>query len=499
MSEKPIERLNYFNGQRLEADDLRLEQAYHMRIQRWLSKSLFSPGVADGFDVSAVEDPDTKKKDKVLVAPGLALDDLGRAIILINPVELSPQARFLCVRYAEHKGRVQEGECTVRGASPGALARWGGPERIVSDVDFTWRAGLPQQDKELVIAELELNPDCTIARVATGAKKVAAATQVSRVYSYALEGEKDIDSRNAKKIHFHIRGRRPEAVTLYLRASKFSTLFYSEIGRHGHAAKINGQSSSEVEVKTGTSLDRETGKLAWSPQHKHSLTDVTTMNESEGPEQHKHSLDVEFSRSNPPSPVSEPLEFVEWVAGKLEKQKKRMIVLGDKFEFKFLMIDYENWHKGNVLDTVGGSIGGGQHSHGFASDAETGQDETSYDHIHKVSLATTLDETGAEDEMARPTQKALKYLKNLRVAINGRDVTDKIRAQLKETNPNAWGLVNSLDGSPADPLGADGTGPIRLDLIDGLSFDRNEKPYEIELFVKDEGTGGCIQYNLYVE
>ncbi len=40
MNEKPIERLQYYNGQRLEADDLKLEQEYHIRVRRWLNKSL---------------------------------------------------------------------------------------------------------------------------------------------------------------------------------------------------------------------------------------------------------------------------------------------------------------------------------------------------------------------------------------------------------------------------------------------------------------------------
>jgi hypothetical protein len=42
MNEKPIERMNYFNGQRLEADDFQVEQEYHVRVRRWLNKSLYS-------------------------------------------------------------------------------------------------------------------------------------------------------------------------------------------------------------------------------------------------------------------------------------------------------------------------------------------------------------------------------------------------------------------------------------------------------------------------
>jgi hypothetical protein len=89
------------------------------------------------------------------------------------------------------------------------------------------------------------------------------------------------------------------------------------------------------------------------------------------------------------------------------------------------------------------------------------------------------------------------------------DYTKKILEQLQKTNPSVWSpggiLVTSLDGGIGRPLTDRGTGPIRLDLIDGLTFEPDEfVPYEIELSVPGErvegdGNGGCIQYNLYVE
>ena len=53
MIEKPIDRLNYFNGQRLEATDFKTEQDYHIRVRRWLNKSLYSAGIARGLEVHA--------------------------------------------------------------------------------------------------------------------------------------------------------------------------------------------------------------------------------------------------------------------------------------------------------------------------------------------------------------------------------------------------------------------------------------------------------------
>ena len=51
MIEEPLDRLNYYNGQRLEASDLKLEQQYHIRVRRWINKSLYTPGIASGLDV----------------------------------------------------------------------------------------------------------------------------------------------------------------------------------------------------------------------------------------------------------------------------------------------------------------------------------------------------------------------------------------------------------------------------------------------------------------
>jgi hypothetical protein len=91
------------------------------------------------------------------------------------------------------------------------------------------------------------------------------------------------------------------------------------------------------------------------------------------------------------------------------------------------------------------------------------------------------------------------FFTGLEVTIDGLPCTDMILAQLREANPSAWGSVTSLDGTPGHPLVL-GTGPIRLDLIEGLSFDPdNLRPHTIVFSVEGEDNGGCIQYNLYIE
>lgn len=72
-----IERLSFFNGQRLFASDLQGVEAFH-REMRWLhNKSLHQPGIGAGFAVTG------KRDDReVRVGPGYAIDSQGREIVL---------------------------------------------------------------------------------------------------------------------------------------------------------------------------------------------------------------------------------------------------------------------------------------------------------------------------------------------------------------------------------------------------------------------------------
>src|SRR5262245_42820790 len=72
-----IERLQFFNGQRLFADDLQGLEALN-REMRWLhNKSLHQAGIGNGFAVTG------KKGDRqVTIGPGYAIDSEGREIVL---------------------------------------------------------------------------------------------------------------------------------------------------------------------------------------------------------------------------------------------------------------------------------------------------------------------------------------------------------------------------------------------------------------------------------
>ena len=102
-----IERLQFFNGQRLFASDLQGVEAFN-REMRWLhNKSLHQPGIGNGFAVSG------KKGDReVTIGPGYAIDAMGREIVLtrnqIEPVPPvagdrngNPALYYLTVSYPE--------------------------------------------------------------------------------------------------------------------------------------------------------------------------------------------------------------------------------------------------------------------------------------------------------------------------------------------------------------------------------------------------------------
>lgn len=71
-----IERLRFFNGQRLFAADLQGLEAFN-REMRWLhNQSLHQPGIGNGFAVSG------RKGDReVLIGPGYAIDARGRELV----------------------------------------------------------------------------------------------------------------------------------------------------------------------------------------------------------------------------------------------------------------------------------------------------------------------------------------------------------------------------------------------------------------------------------
>ena len=120
-----VERLQFFNGQRLFASDLQGIEAFN-REMRWLhNQSLHQPGVGNGFAVSG----ETGARE-VKIRPGYTIDSLGREIVLtetlvepIPPVSAEDDGKSvffdLTVSYPVdselEEAETREGICLPRG------------------------------------------------------------------------------------------------------------------------------------------------------------------------------------------------------------------------------------------------------------------------------------------------------------------------------------------------------------------------------------------------
>jgi len=79
-----LERIQFFNGERLFASDLQALEAFN-REMRWLhNQSLHQAGVGSGFQVTG-----NAGDRQVTISPGYAIDSCGREIILTEPQALA--------------------------------------------------------------------------------------------------------------------------------------------------------------------------------------------------------------------------------------------------------------------------------------------------------------------------------------------------------------------------------------------------------------------------
>jgi hypothetical protein len=560
MNEKPIERLNYYNGQRLEADDLKLEQEYHIRVRRWLNRSLYSAGIASGLQVK-----EEKEGLNVVVSPGLALDFEGREIILLEEERICAIGKhnmvgevdvgfYLTIQYREQKVAEEPGSCTPKnGSRKKAASRLasGGPSRVLAKPILSWSDELPHESSgKIVLARVLLDENCkNIQTVQNDVRDYVGASSASKVHQYALEGERDIDPENPGRIYFHIRGRQPSAVTLYLRAEKFSTLYYTEMGWHGHSISITGSTETESTdgIETGPPLYNIDPRNPDKYKHSHTLTQVSISEESE----HYHKtfevawggVDLEKFPETVDCILS--VGDIKWpnrpnyanILHVLSAPDGRIVGWDESDPFNKKPIRGESF----TPKVAGASV----HSHILMGktdplEVKTDPQEVKDDHTHKVSPIASLGQAGVTDpdenysarggdplhppDLVKNPVKPLTYIDNLqiyigKVAVDGKrpdpkpddndNYTSAILDQLKNAQPAIYGSKNKLGegrGDVNDPLANNGTGPIKLDFLQGLDFDEGE--YYIILHAPDKvpktevpipHNGGRILYNLYVE
>ena len=107
-----VRRLHYYNSQFLVAEDFNDEQLYHNQMRRLHNRSLHTWGVVSGLEVSG-----TTGATRVVVAPGIAIDRLGREVVLPaqpDPIGLdrfdADSKVYVTIGYADAPARKNAGE-----------------------------------------------------------------------------------------------------------------------------------------------------------------------------------------------------------------------------------------------------------------------------------------------------------------------------------------------------------------------------------------------------
>jgi hypothetical protein len=254
----------------------------------------------------------------------------------------------------------------------------------------------------------------------------------------ALEGEKDIDQRNAKTLYFHIDGGVPDFVTLYLRAGQFSSLYYTELGGHTHPVAIT---TTDTVLNLKHTHAASAGDTDEAPDHTHNY--LTDGGERTG------GIDVNDDQ----------------VIGRTNTDQSAILPAG-KHSHKLV---------GLTLDDA-------------LQDAP---------HHHDVNGATQS--AGATNQAVHSGGSALSYLNKVTVLYDGQDITAAIVTQISGAYPAWSGIAQLGDGTANSPLvaksnGSGGTGAINLDRL-GLDFSPGQ--HSLTFKVADS-SGGQIQYNLYV-
>jgi len=453
-----LARLNYFNGQRLAAADLRTEQQFHMGMRRVLNRSLYSPGIVIGLEVEPDKpDPtqpgDLGYKHRVVVRHGLAFDHLGREIYL--PTDMKVQVsgapsstpgvvfgNLLAISYREQRRQHAGGHCMVgMPYQPCSVdLPWGAPTRIVADAVFEFLDSWPAENSgKMVLAQVELGPKCQVVRISPGVRRYAVPVKPQTVRPISLEGEKDIDQSNPKVLYFHVEGGVPDSAVLHLRSRKFPTLYYTEMGQHTHGTTSITVSEDSHDFEHGHTVSG--GKTTSNGKHKHKIM-VNDGEEAPGVDREDSNID---------------------------------------------------WSDRIVSET-------GDHEHDL-KDIALNKSLSVYKHDHDVSFS--IKASGVSNLPIRTpiapatTTQALRYLVNVRVIFDEiDDITDRVLDQLRSKPGQAanWPSLGDTAGN-ALALG-DGTGEIDLLKIPGLEIGLGR--HTLTFRVTQPGVGGTLQYNLYL-
>jgi hypothetical protein len=474
-----LERVNYYTGQRLDADDFRTEQHYQAQIRRLLNHGLFTPGVVEGLQVERIIEGGQPAPRAVRVSPGSALDALGRLVVLDTATDVAVPNQpplggtnyyYLVLRYAEEPVPGRADDCAPPGTAPANRIR----EQQVLD----WSEVIPfprPSDPEdsiqqgVVIALVELDKDCKIAAIDASARRLSFPRNVSRVQAVAFEGEKDIAKDDPKQLYFHIRGGSPSAVVLYLRGGQFSRTAYTESAAHTHT--LSGTAVGSTNVAT--------------QNHQHALN------------QHSHTLTEQV-----PDPMRGTHQHRLWMQALTNNNHpERAIQTWRGWTIDYTMHGYSEDADDNPANFEDYVEAAGGHTHALSlsteGDAATGGLQPAPAAVgHSHSFAATVDPVGSTGHTLRGGA-AYTFPTDVRVALDGKDITLRLLRAL----PASWQALGTLGGDQNHPFNNEGTGP--LDLVQlGLALGPGEHVLEFSAPDPPAGlppVGGKIIYNLYVE
>jgi hypothetical protein len=153
MKQPRVERPNYFSGEALLTDDFRCEQQYQMDMLAARNVSLYLYGIAHGLEVAASADGQPSQLE---VSRGMAIDALGRQIILLEPAvltfdKLDPGATyFITINYFEVFADLSDESGTA------------GYKRIVQQPQLQYLRNLDQPGTNILLAVISLTTEGSI-------------------------------------------------------------------------------------------------------------------------------------------------------------------------------------------------------------------------------------------------------------------------------------------------------------------------------------------------
>jgi hypothetical protein len=508
-----VERLHYFDGQRLVARDLELEQRYFIEVRRMLNRGLYAPGVVDGLEPSKVDGR------HIRVSHGLALDPAGREVILLSDTTLTAPSRlptsplggyFLVIQYGEETQPGTRADCREGvGTTP--------PDLIRETPHLAWTETWPNQqacgdkghpsDCAVVLALVTLDASCQISAIDPAVRQYAHSAVPSQVHAYGLEGEKDIDPSNPKILHFQIRGGPPDAVLLYLWADAISSLFYTELGSHlhhlsttvtvpqtdvaSHTHSVPPATTSQdahvvsdavVQGSAGQGIDPGHDQLAaGTTGHTHPIRQAAMPAFGIGP------IDQGFGLS--PDQLDSVLTFTQTTHDNQNTWSGIPSTYGPTKPFDSTARPGTNFIQMDGVHT---------HESGRAeSDTATAGTFNTAETIHvsadTVDAGNTASAAGSLPYQARDGDPAYGYFDSLQIKLDGTDITGLVTAQL--------GWTSLGDGTASHPMVTSGTGSIDLVRL-GLSL--GVGGHKLELFLNpaakpSANSGGKVLYNLFVQ